>query len=143
MIRHALSRRAAPAGLAACLLLAACATPQQRCINDATRNLRVVGDLIAQAETNLARGYGIRQDTIWVPVWEQCTAPVVVQNADGSRTFYPGQMCLDDEPRTVNRPVAIDLEAERRKLSQLQAQRKKLEREAGPAVAACRAAYPE
>jgi hypothetical protein len=37
------------------LLLTACGTPQEQCINSVTRDMRVVDRLIAETEANLAR----------------------------------------------------------------------------------------
>ncbi len=125
------------------LLLAACGTPQERCISDVTRELRVVDRLIADSQANLSRGYALVNQTVYVPVWEYCTPPVVVRPADGSApVLVPGRMCLDDEPRTVRRPVAIDPAAEKRKLAGLQDQRKALVARSEPAIAQCRARYP-
>lgn len=141
-------RRAAPltrtagALIAAGLLLAACATPQQRCISGATRDLRVVNGLIEEVEVNLARGYGVRQETIFVPTWTYCAPPVWVQQ-NGGAVLVPGPMCMGNQAQTINRPVAIDLAAERRKLAELKEQRSRLSRQAEPAVAQCRALYPQ
>lgn len=129
--------------LALCLLLAACGTPQDRCISGVTRDLRVVDGLIADTEATLARGYAVVNQTIHVPVWNYCTPPVLVRPRDGSApVLVPGRMCLDNEPRTVRRPVAIDPAAERRKLAGLQDQRRKLVARAEPAIAQCRALHP-
>lgn len=128
---------------ALCLGLAGCGTPQERCIASVTRDLRVVDRLIAETEVNLARGYAMVDQTIFVTTWNYCTGPVLVQpNAGGPPVLVPGQMCLDDEARTVRRPVAIDPAAERRKLAGLQDQRRKILARAGPAIAQCRASYP-
>jgi hypothetical protein len=137
-------RPTAPAPLLAlCLLLAACGTPQERCISGVTRDLRVIDGLIANSQATLARGYAVVNQTIYVPVWDYCTAPVLVRPRDGSTPYVvPGRMCLDDEPRTVQRPVAIDPAAEKRKLAGLQDQRKKLVARVEPAIAQCRASYP-
>jgi hypothetical protein len=126
-----------------CLMLAGCGTPQERCISSVTRDLRVVDRLIAESQANLARGYALVNQTVYVPVWEYCTPPVLVRPKDGSQpVLVPGRMCLDDEPRTVRRSVAIDPAAEKRKLAGLQDQRRKLVARAEPAIAQCRASYP-
>jgi hypothetical protein len=129
--------------LALCLLLAACGTPQDRCIASVTRDLRVVDRLIADTEANLARGYALVNQTVFVPAWDYCTGPVLVQPAAGGPPMLiPGQWCLDDDPVTVRRPVAIDPAAEKRKLAGLQDQRRKILARAEPAIAQCRASYP-
>jgi copper chaperone CopZ len=125
------------------LAVAACGTPQERCVASVTRDLRVVDGLIDEAEVNLARGYGIRQTTVFVPVWEYCGPPVILPTVEGTvPVAVPAGLCLDERAQTVSRPVAIDLEAERRKLAQLQDQRARLSRQAAPAIAECRALYP-
>jgi hypothetical protein len=131
---------AAPA-LLALVALAACGTPQERCVAGVTRDLRVVEGLIGDAEVNLARGYGMRETIVFVPVWDYCGPPVVVQPQGGAPVVVPAGLCLDDRAQTVRRPVAIDLDAERRKLAQLQDQRARLARQAEPAIAQCRALY--
>jgi hypothetical protein len=126
-----------------CLTLAACGTPQERCIASVTRDLRVVDRLIAEGEANLARGYAYVSQTVYVPSWEMCTAPVLVQPTDGSAAvLLPGQMCLDDRPQTIRRAVAIDLDAERRTLDGLRKQRAKLSARAAPLIGQCQATYP-
>lgn len=135
-------RHAATAAL--CLGLAACATPQERCIASVTRDLRVVDGLIGEAQVNLARGYGIRETTVYVPAWRNCAPPVIVQpQGGGPAVVVPGQLCLEDRAQTVRRPVAIDLDAERRKLAQLEKQRTLLAARAAPAIAQCRMLHPQ
>jgi hypothetical protein len=129
--------------LALCVVLAGCGTPQERCISSVTRDLRIVDRLIAESQTNLARGYALVNQTVYVTTWDYCTGPVLMQpNLGGPPVLIPGQMCLDDEARTVRRPVAIDPAAEKRKLAGLQDQRRKLAARAEPAIAQCRAIYP-
>ena len=43
--------------LALPLVLAACGTPQERCISQNTSEFRTVSRLLAEVEGNLARGY--------------------------------------------------------------------------------------
>ncbi len=132
------------APLIALLILAGCATPQQRCINGVTRDLRVVTGLIAETEANLARGYGLEDQIVYRTVWVPCRDSIVVTTESGQRVVRDsGRMCLDDRPETVTRPVAIDLAAERRKLDQLRDQQRSLNRQAAPAVDQCRALHPE
>ncbi len=138
------ARLTAPAlCLLLCAALAACGTPQQRCIASVTRDLRVVDRLIGESEANLARGYAYVSEVIVVPVWDYCGGPVLVQPSDGSApVVVPGRMCWDDQPQTVRRPVAIDPAAEQRKLAGLKQQRAKLSARAAPVVAQCQATYP-
>jgi hypothetical protein len=120
-------------------LVAACGTPQEQCIARSTRDLRVVEQLIAESERNLARGYAVVETTEWRTDWEPC-GPLLV---DKNGKVLPRRMCLEDVPETVRRPKAIDLNAEAATLAQLKAKRLSLSRAAEPAIAACRRAYPE
>lgn len=124
------------------LILAACGTPQQQCINRETRDLRVVERLIADTQGNLDRGYGFEDVTVFTTAYVDCTPQVVV--ADGQPVpEVERRLCLDEVPETVRRPVAIDLVAEQRKLDGLVARRQALLGQAQQVIAACTAAYPE
>lgn len=118
------------------LLLAACATPREACIGDATRDLRVVNALVAQTRANLQRGYAIEEEQDLRTLYRSCR----VDNADGTTGTYA---C----PRTVvvtnEVPVAIDLNAERAKLESLLERRDQLESAVQPAIRQCMARYPE
>lgn len=119
-------------------LLAACGTPQERCVQRNTRDLRTVEKLITEVQGNLDRGYALEEVTIYVPVWKTCIVP----SADPAvaATTRP---CLEDEAQTSTRPKAIDLNAERAKLESLYTKRDQLAREAEAVVAQCKAQYPE
>jgi hypothetical protein len=126
------------------LLLAACGTPQERCINSVTRELRLIDDLIAETQLNLARGYSMEETVVYDTRWVYCSPPVVVQAPDGTqRVVQTGAMCLDDYQDIVERPRAIDPVAERNKLKGLQERQRALSRQAEPAIAQCRARYPQ
>jgi hypothetical protein len=124
--------------------LAACGTPQEQCINRVTRELRLISDLIAETELNLARGYEMEEYTIYRSRWVYCSPPYVVQMPDGSqRVVRTGEMCLDDFEDTVERPRAIDPVAERNKLKGLQDRQRALTRATEPAIEECRLRYPQ
>lgn len=132
-------RLAAPA-LASLVILAACATPRESCINEATRDLRQVNALILETQQNLARGYGLetRQETRVVP--SRCTG----QGKDAEGNSFSFQYdCERTDVFDTQVPVTIDIAAERRKLDQLVAQQRVLERQAQAQTQACIAAYPE
>jgi hypothetical protein len=116
--------------------LAACATPREQCINDATRDGRVLRALIAETEGNLARGYAL--DTVQEvrTVNGTCRG----RNEDGSTFIFA---C--DEVQTVERsvPVAIDLNAEQAKLASLRQRLATEQAAANATVAQCIATYPE
>ncbi len=128
-----------------CLALAACGTPQEQCIARETRDLRVVDKLIAEVEGNLARGYAFEEITISRTVWVQCQPIIVPPPVEGAPVPPPAapRLCLEDDEETVTRPKAIDLVAERSKLSGLKAKRKELSVAANRSIAACQKAYPE
>ena len=119
-------------------LLAACGTPQENCINAATRDMRVVDGLIAETEGNLARGYAYKEVTTFSQQFQDCTPRPTVANPDPA----PVQ-CLVQVPVTSREPMAIDLGAESAKLASLQAKRSAQSKAAEPAIAQCRAVHPE
>lgn len=123
-------------------LLAACGTPQENCIARVTRDLRVVESLISETETNLRRGYAMEEYTTYHPEWRECGPPIRKPRPGKPDAIVP-QMCLKQVPVTRERPKAIDLQAEAAKLQQLRIKRDQLARDAAPAIAQCRAQYPE
>ncbi|SOC04117.1 hypothetical protein SAMN05877809_103136 [Rhodobacter sp. JA431] len=127
--------------LLALLLIAACGTPQERCINRETRELRSVQNLLAEVEGNLARGYAYEDYEVPMTRWEVCGATTITR-PDGTVIEKP-QMCLEDYTVTRTRKVAIDPAAETRKRDGLRKRVKELTPAANAAVAACREAYPE
>jgi hypothetical protein len=124
--------------LPALALLAACGTPQERCIAANTRDLRTVDRLIAETEGNLDRGYAIETVTITEDYWDYCPQPQIE-----GQPPVPPRLCLQDRSVTVQRAKAIDLNEEARKLDSLKVKRADLAREAKPVIAQCKAEYPE
>lgn len=118
------------------LALAACATPRESCISGVSRDLAIVNQLITQTSLNIQRGYGTesRQDIRTTP--RTCSDV----RADGSIDY---DICYEQYIRNVDVPVAIDLDAERAKLRQLQQQRDRLEGATQDAIQQCVALYPE
>lgn len=124
----------------ACATLAACGTPQQQCIAQNTREYRVVANLLAEVEGNLARGYAWEERTVTRTEWDDC--PMRVRDRDGKpRIGY--RPCLRDVSDTQRYRVAIDPAAEERKATNLRARIAALKGPADAAVRACRAAHPE
>ena len=124
------------------LFLAACGTPQQQCIARETRDLRVVDRLIDETQGNLDRGYAFEEVTVFTTEYVDCTPQVVVPEG-APVPVVERRLCLEDVPETVQRPVAIDLAAEQRKLDSLLIKRRDLLARAEGVIAACKAAYPE
>jgi hypothetical protein len=124
--------------LPALLLLTACGTPQEQCINRATRDMRVVDRLIAESEATLARGYAYEEKTIYRTRWVNCGPRPTKADPKPAP-----QMCLDDVPETIRQPVAVDLKAEAQKLAGLKAKRAAQAKAATPAIRSCKAEYPE
>ena len=111
------------------LALAACATPQERCVLNATKELRTVNSLIAESEANLARGYAIDRELERRPRLTFC--------AGGRRSNVGLSFCRDTDIYVRERPVALDPEAERRKLALLRERKARLEVPSQRAAAAC------
>ena len=124
------------------LSLAACGTPQERCIQRETRDLRIVDRLIGETETNLRRGYALEEVTVWRTQWVLCDVQPRSALKEGEAP-PPPRMCLEDVADTVTRPKAINLAQEREKLAGLQDKRQDLARAAESASAQCRASFPE
>lgn len=116
--------------------LAACATPRESCIAGVSRDLAIVNQLIAQTELTIARGYGLDQRQ------EVRTIPRICYDEKPDGTV-DSEICETTYVRNVNVPVAVDLDAERNKLRQLQEQRQRLEQPTAAAVQQCIATYPE
>ncbi|PZR00786.1 MAG: hypothetical protein DI533_09730 [Cereibacter sphaeroides] len=126
------------------LLMAACGTPQERCINGVTRELRVINDLIQETELNLARGYRYDEITITRTFWVPCNPPIVVTQPNGSQQLIqPGGMCMDDEDEVIRRREAIDPISEQNKLNGLKKRQMALAKAAEPAIAQCRLLNPQ
>jgi hypothetical protein len=127
------------------LLVAACGTPQERCIARETRDVRVLDRLIVESEGNLKRGYALEEVVTYRDRWVRCPAPPVPAPEEGQPAPPPPppQLCLDEVRETVTRPKSIDLRAEAQKLASMKENRAAQMRAAGPAIAQCRAQFPE
>ncbi len=130
----------ATAALAGMTLLAACGTPQEQCIAGVTRDMRVLDRLIVESEGNLQRGYALREEIRTDSRYVMCRPG---RPATADRPAIPPQYCWRDYDRTVTRPAAINLAEERVKLAEMRKKRQSLARAAAPAIAQCRATYPE
>ncbi|MDT1063712.1 hypothetical protein RM190_17730 [Paracoccus sp. CPCC 101403] len=126
-------------GLLPVLIVAACGTPQERCIGRNTGEYRAVSSLLAEVEGNLARGYAWEERQTVRTEWDQCAYRYA---ADGA-WMVGYRPCLRDVVDTERYRVPIDPAAETRKRDNLQARKQALTPSARQAVEACKAAYPE
>ena len=122
--------------LTALALLAACATPQERCIRQgATEQTRLLGE-IKVTEGNIARGYAIHRQTLPETVFYRCR-----RIHDGKVVgYYP---CPETIYRTIETPVPIVVAEERKKLRGLKDALPGAQDRAAEAAAQCRLHYPE
>ena len=116
--------------------LAACATPREACLADATSAARINAQLIAQTEANIARGFAVERGQRVVERRGICRG--VTESGEEVRS-----RCDKVDVIPVRRPVAIDLEAERAKLASLIKRRSELASRTDAAVAQCQRLYPE
>ncbi|MFN7225147.1 MAG: hypothetical protein ACK4MS_14115 [Paracoccaceae bacterium] len=124
------------------LLLAGCGTPQERCIARETRDVRVLDRLIAESEGNLKRGYALEEVVVYRDRWVRCPVTASPAPVEGTPP-PPPQLCLDEVRETETRPKSIDLKAEASKLSSMRAKRATVLRAAQPAIAQCKAEFPQ
>ncbi|MDO5630980.1 MAG: hypothetical protein Q4G22_04000 [Paracoccus sp. (in: a-proteobacteria)] len=122
------------------LFLAACATEQERCISQQTREYRVVSNLLAEVQGNLDRGYAWEEREVIRPVYRMCRD--VIRDRDGNRRIIE-RGCWEDRWDTERYRVPIDPDVETRKRDNLVARKAALEPRARAGIAACRATYPE
>lgn len=115
--------------------LAACATPREQCINDVSRDTRVLSALINQTERNISRGYALEQRQDVRTVRGTCRG----RNEDGTTFLFS---CDETDTFTTTVPVAIDLNAERAKLASLQERFAQIQPAANQAIAQCIAIHP-
>lgn len=116
-----------PALLTLALALAACATdPASRCAPEEARELKTIDRLIAEARTDIERGYR----TVQVP-----TGAAVNLCLGSARSHVGVSFCTD--PGTRTRTEAIDTAAATRTLDALLARRERLQAQIAAAVAAC------
>lgn len=113
-------------------LLAACATPQEICINRATGELRTLNARISTTQANIERGYAVHRTREPVAVFSRCS------RRDGRS--YP---CQSVRYITREAPVSISVAEERRKLLEMRERRDALQVQYGQLVEQCRLAHPE
>ena len=122
--------------LSALAVLAACATPQERCIRKGASEQTQLLNKIKETEANITRGYAIHRQTVPETVFYSCR-----RVNDGKVVgYYP---CPETYYRTIETPVSIDVKEERKKLRRLQDALPAAQSRAAEAAAQCRVLYPE
>jgi len=117
------------------VLLTACATPREACLNDATREVRIMDRLIATTRGNLNRGFAIEERQEVTTRTTFCTGT----NQDGSTFRF---RCEETDTVTREIPVAIDLDAERAKLESLEERQRQNRINAESGIAQCERQFP-
>lgn len=110
----------------------ACASPQQACLTNATKDLAVIERLIAETDTNLARGYAVERQPGVQTGLELCVEP-----------DDPFLFCTTQQLTVVERPIALDVVAERAKRAALLSKRAELTARTTAEATECRARFPE
>ncbi|TCP44392.1 hypothetical protein [Rhodovulum marinum] len=122
-----------------CLVtLTACATPRQACERNALYDLQMIDLLIRETEQTIARGYALEREPYGRTRLELCYANSLGDN-EGIGVVWCNRPDIDFR----DRPVAVDLRAERQKLAELQTKRRDVAQQAARALAGCRARYPD
>lgn len=121
--------------LPALLALAACATPQQRCLSNVSKDQRVIEGLIAETERNISRGYAVEKTQTVSTSLEICGG---FGGSNNELVF-----CQVATPTTREKPVAIDVKVETAKLASLRKKHAELAQSSAAARAQCLQLYPE
>jgi hypothetical protein len=122
--------------IAPLLLLAACASPRDTCMQDAVSDLRIVQALIADTQATIDRGYAIQTETRTVIYTNFCIGTGI--GGDGRFSF-----CNYPQPVTTQKPVAVDLNQEKRKLRSLKQKEVELKRDSLLKQQRCELEFPE
>lgn len=117
------------------VLLSACATPREQCLSQANSQLRTLRALTNETRANIQRGYAISEEQEVRVRRGLCG----YETEDGKDGFV---RCDKTDVRDVSRPVAIDLEAERRKLASLESRLDEEQMRANRAAQICVQRYP-
>ncbi|WP_116133675.1 hypothetical protein [Tropicimonas sp. IMCC34043] len=123
------------------LLLAACVSPRQACLQQATRDVAVLEGLIAEVEGNLARGYAIRQEPYVTSGLDLCLGSGYGA-INGGLVGVGWGYCNQVETRYRAVPVPIDRVSEQRKLAELKQSRAKATTRAELSLKSCEAQFP-
>lgn len=123
--------------LCALVILTGCATPKQRCILQATQELRSTESALETAQANVARGYAVHTQRVPYTVSTIC-----YRTHPGTHAAIP-YSCPTTQFRTQTTPVAIDVAEERVKIEDLQRLLPQLREQANAGVRQCNARFPD
>ena len=115
------------------LVLAACISQRDTCINTANKEMAVINNLVAVTRANVDRGYALTEQTEFVQVYKHCLDTL------GQPT---GSMCPTLEPVTKLVPTAIDLNLEYQKLKSLEQRQAEMQSAVNARIQQCIATYP-
>jgi len=118
------------------IALTACASPQERCINNVAREINTINGLIVKTQGNIDRGFAIETEERTRQVRRTCTG----ETESGEEVRV---RCDRTVVSNVRVPVTIDIAQERVKLAQLQDRQRALTAQSSAQVAQCRAQFPE
>ncbi|MGR3375578.1 excinuclease ABC subunit B [Salipiger abyssi] len=118
--------------LTALLLLAACATPQERCLRDAAGPWRAALKERERIAEDLARGFTYETKFEERTRFRWC--------AGGTGQLYP---CWESDAQPVTRRIPVDAEALRARDAELARALPELRRAAEADMERCRVAFPE
>ncbi len=111
------------------LLIAACVDPGQACRKEATKDLQTVRALIEETEQTIARGYAIKTGSRNIAYTDFCLGT--------GHSNVGVSFCNRIEPVRTEKPVAVDLNEERRKLASLRQKEAELSRNSAIALQRC------
>ncbi|MEM6740527.1 MAG: hypothetical protein AAF646_10430 [Pseudomonadota bacterium] len=115
------------------VVLAACATPRDACLRASLSEIATLDRLIVETEGNLARGYRIEREPVVSTGLDFCLGRGIHDSGVRIGLRY----CNSVETRYREVEVAIDPDAERRKLTQLRGKRAEESRLAQAQAASC------
>jgi hypothetical protein len=118
-------------------VLAACASPLQKCVNRASGQLNAVRADIVRTAGNIDRGYAVHTQTVQSPQIGFCGG--YGHHHDPLGLYVSG--CRYPTYTRLETPVPINIEAEKQKLIALQERELALRAQTQPAVAACYGTY--
>ena len=118
-------------------LVAACTPSQQACENAALKDLHAIDMLIAETEQNIERGYGVEVKTVRASGINYCFG-----KRSGGRNTVGVVFCNEPEYKEVEKPISLDIDAEKAKLKSLKAKRTSTAKQAAKDIAICRQQTP-